>query len=319
MSVINSMLRDLDRRHAPLPVKTNVQIAPAQNRRVWPRSALVLCVLVIAAAWSWKNYIAEKTVVPANSQSGSSLATTRREAKNIPIGSLSTSMPTTVAASTEANPASVPETNHASESVVIKEQKKELKVEAITSGSTPEKIAETPSLNINKSQTSIALSEEKSASPIAVVEKEKVEKPAPIIKQERKNTDTLNDERYQLARTALAQNQPQRAYELLRDNPPPLANATDYHAVLAALEQQLGHYGDAILRYQQLLMLDQNQASWWLGLALSLEGDLRNNKALEGAQRGGDALAAYRHATALDSLPDAARQYANARIAALGK
>ncbi|MFT3928985.1 MAG: hypothetical protein QM709_01705 [Spongiibacteraceae bacterium] len=137
--------------------------------------------------------------------------------------------------------------------------------------------------------------------------------PAPIIKQERNSTDDLNAERYQLARNALAQNQPQRAYELLRDNPPALANNSDYHAVLAAAEQQLGHYADAGLRYQQLLMIDQNQASWWLGLALSLD----QNQSLDGAHRSSEALAAYQHAVQLNSLPEAAHQYAAARIAAL--
>lgn len=128
-----------------------------------------------------------------------------------------------------------------------------------------------------------------------------------IIKQERQSAEDLIAERYQLARSALTQNQPQRAYELLRDTPPPLAGNTDYHAVLAAIEQQLGHFADASSRYQQLLIVDQNQASWWLGLALSLDGQQRNT----------EALAAYRRAIALNTLPAAARDYAAARIAAL--
>ncbi|HEY3699740.1 MAG TPA: hypothetical protein VGK97_10440 [Spongiibacteraceae bacterium] len=136
-----------------------------------------------------------------------------------------------------------------------------------------------------------------------------VEQPAPIFKQERKNPDALNDERYQLARAALSQGQPQRAYELLRNDPPPISTAVDYHAVLAALEQQLGHYSDASARYQQLLSLDQNQASWWLGLGLSFDGEHRNV----------EALAAYRQAAALNALPEAAQQYIAGRIAALGK
>lgn len=141
--------------------------------------------------------------------------------------------------------------------------------------------------------------------PVEVISKPK--ETTPIIKQQRKSVDDVAEERYQLARAALTQNQPQRAYELLRDNPPSLLSNTDYHAVLAAVEQQLGHYADANLRYQQLLSVDQNQSSWWLGLALSLEGEHRNK----------EALAAYRRAAQLNSLPEAAHQYVAARIAAL--
>ena len=284
MSVINSMLRDLDRRHAPLPMNTNVRVSTIVNSRTWPRAAFALCALFIfiVAMWSWNHYsvqdnAAAKTIIPVvraapnapskriesiaptNRRSAASFATTRREP--LPGGSEAASMPPTVAANEEANRLA------------------------------PQNISSKENRAVEKSK-----------------EKTDKQEPAPVLKQERKAPEDLNAERYQLARAALAQNQPQRAYELLRDSPPTVASATDYHAVLAAVEQQLGYYADASLRYQQLLLLDQNQASWWLGLALSLEGE----------HRSGDALTAYQRTAALNALPDAARQYVTARIAALG-
>lgn len=309
MSVINSMLRDLDRRHAPLPEKANVQPTLAQKNRALPRSAVALCALIIVAMWSWNHHMQQKIsltakptldvqnkIVPANSRSTSAFATTRRE--SLPGGSEAASMPPTVAANTEVErPASVPTPNT--------EPKLDRKIkESSANNSVPINSEKSSVIPEPMNQSNLREEDKKAQTAKTSVA---VEQPAPIIKQDRINPNALNDERYQLARAALAQNQPQRAYELLRDNPPPVASATDYHAVLAAVEQQLGHYADASLRYQQLLTLDQNQASWWLGFALSLEGEHRNR----------DALAAYQRAAQLNSLPDAARQYADTRIAAL--
>lgn len=312
MSVINSMLRDLDRRHAPSPFKGNVSInanvqpSLTPSSRVAPRSAIALCMLIGLVILSWNQHfkktdeqntsakktissttqsqaaapaqptITEKTTSqqkieapePTNRRLTESFATTRRE----PIhgGSESASMPPTIAANNSVNRPAL--RNSATDKKEVTEETEEPAMVAATKAAIPE------------TKTS-----------------------APIVKQERKTDSDLNTERYQLARNALAQNQPQRAYELLKDNPPALASNTDYHAVLAAVEQQLKHFADASLRYQQLLIVDQTQSSWWLGLALSLEGQHRN----------ADALAAYRRAISLNSLPDAAREYAITRIAAL--
>jgi tetratricopeptide (TPR) repeat protein len=289
MSVINSMLRDLDRRHAPLPIKAHVQSAPIKNHRIWPRIALALSVVVATAMWGWSQYSPHIVAVstdnpPIPPEEGKSKGTQD-------VGMSSTSISASHGL----------EKNSLGQAVV-----------AIKSGETTsrDKLHEKSSL----SSAPLPAGEEKTVREIKIAAEEKpqaqpeVRSAAPIIKQERKIPEDINSERYQLARSALTQNQPQRAYELLRDNPPPIVNATDYHAVLAAVEQQLGHFADASLRYQQLLLLDQNQASWWLGFALSLEGE----------HRSGDALTAYRHAATLNSLPEAARQYVTARIAALG-
>ncbi len=287
MSVINSMLRDLDRRHAPLPIKTHVQPAATQKHRAWPRSAVALCALFILAIWSWNHH--SQQIATTNPVSpAANMAITQPE-KNKPRIQIAT--PAAKAVTSSARPMQTPAPAKLHETGT-----ESLKVDKPASAISPGD----PGKTLEKRQTRIAVAEKSD-------EKSEAQASTPVVKQERIPPDDLNNERYQLARAALAQNQPQRAYELLRDNPPPLARAIDYHAVLAAVEQQLGHYGDASLRYQQLLSLDQNQASWWLGFALSLEGE----------HRSADALAAYRRAVALNALPDAARQYVLARIAAL--
>ena len=336
MSVINSMLRDLDRRHASMPINANVQPTPSQSNRVAPRSAIALCVLIALVIFSWNQHSKETTPTnavddqpremkverpehtesqtltattpqqlsasePSNRRLTSSFTTTRRE----PIhgGSVSASMPTTVAANEEVNQLAPQDSSSGKKEAIEANLERPLLQSRAPEG---------PKGGAERSEAEGSSSQKITPSPLqgtppAMQEEPKIETSAPIIKQERKSDHDLNAERYQLARSALAQNQTQRAYELLKDNPPALASNTDYHAVLAATEQQLKLFSDASLRYRQLLAIDQNQASWWLGLALSLDGQQRNT----------DALAAYRHALALNSLPDAARDYANARVAAL--
>ncbi len=116
------------------------------------------------------------------------------------------------------------------------------------------------------------------------------------------------DLRLLLARTRLAAGKPNDAWQLLREHAPTLQSNTDYHAVLAALEQQLGHSADAAVRYNALLAIDSTQGVWWLGLGLALESQ----------QRRGEASDAYRHALMQSTLPAVAHDYAVARVAALG-
>jgi MSHA biogenesis protein MshN len=111
-----------------------------------------------------------------------------------------------------------------------------------------------------------------------------------------------------LARTRMAAGRANEAWQLLRERVPVLAGHTDYHAVLAALEQQLGHSAEAAVRYNALLAIDSTQGAWWLGLGLALESQ----------QRRAEASNAYRRALMQANLPAAARDYATARIAALG-
>ncbi len=109
------------------------------------------------------------------------------------------------------------------------------------------------------------------------------------------------------ARILSKQGTPDEALELLQRSPPPLAQDPEYHALIAALYQKLGEHGLAADLYRLVLGLEPQNAAWWMGFAISLEG--------EGSA--GSALLAYRAATALSELGPESQRYVESRIAAL--
>jgi type II secretory pathway predicted ATPase ExeA/Tfp pilus assembly protein PilF len=97
------------------------------------------------------------------------------------------------------------------------------------------------------------------------------------------------------------------ALEILKRSPPPLAEDPEYHALLAALYQKQGQHGLAVDLYRAVLNEGPQNAAWWMGFGISLEG--------EGAP--GSALLAYRAAAALTSLDPESQRYVDLRIIAL--
>lgn len=110
------------------------------------------------------------------------------------------------------------------------------------------------------------------------------------------------------ARILSERGSPAEALELLRRSPPPIARDPEYHALIAALYQMLGEHGLAADLYRQVLGTAPQNAAWWMGFGIALEGD--------GAE--GSALLAYRAAAALASLGPDSRRYVESRISALG-
>ncbi len=304
MSVINSMLRDLDRRHAPSPFKANPAISataqPAPTPRNFSRVVLALCAITALALLGWNQHI-------SNQNSGNNALATANDTTQPQTAKADTQTAAVDAVSPPATVVSERATGipAVSRDTLASDAQPVSRLSAAPANASLDHRFAAQNAAAEKNAASASEKPEIAAeTPATVFEPAQVQ---PIVKQERAAEADLNAQRYQLARNALAQNQAQRAYELLRDDPPPLAADNDYHAVLAAAEQQLGHYGDASLRYRQLLAFDEQQASWWLGLGLALEGE----------QRARDALAAYRRAAQLQALPEAAQQYVTARIAAL--
>lgn len=111
------------------------------------------------------------------------------------------------------------------------------------------------------------------------------------------------------ARLLVNQGEVAQAAQALERAAPDLAAQPGYYAFLAALYQRLGRYAQAAQLYQQVLRLRPQNGVWWMGLALSLEGD------------GNDAAALQAYARARDSgnLAPKLLSYVNERIAALGK
>lgn len=99
----------------------------------------------------------------------------------------------------------------------------------------------------------------------------------------------------------------EEALEILQRSPPLLAEDPEYHALLAALYQRQGEYGLAVDLYRAVLNEGPQNAAWWMGFGISLEGD--------GAPR--SALLAYRAASALTSLDTESQRYVDSRIVTL--
>lgn len=110
------------------------------------------------------------------------------------------------------------------------------------------------------------------------------------------------------AQRLMNQGKSANAVAILEKSPPPLTEAPDYHALLAALLQQLGQHARSAELYQQLVQVSPERGVWWLGLAISLEE----------TDRGSDALAAYQQALQHELSSDL-RQYVATRISALSR
>jgi MSHA biogenesis protein MshN len=116
-----------------------------------------------------------------------------------------------------------------------------------------------------------------------------------------------SDFRLMLARLYSQQNKPTEAMQLLSTHKPQAYLEVDYLAFRATLAQQLDVYQTALSDYQQLTQLENNNAKWWLGLAV-VNDKLNQVEA---------ALAAYRQARALAQLDGAVDQFMQQRITIL--
>lgn len=89
--------------------------------------------------------------------------------------------------------------------------------------------------------------------------------------------------------------------------PPDLKDDKDYHAFIAALYQQNGQHEHARNTYERLLVLEPNNATWWMGLGISLENIGEKN----------DAMEAYRIASNDESLKASIKEFLESRLSAL--
>lgn len=90
---------------------------------------------------------------------------------------------------------------------------------------------------------------------------------------------------------------------------PDLSTQSDYHALRATLNQQLGHYEIAIKIYQDVLRVKPDRGRWWMGLALSLES--------QGDQT--SASKAYRNAMLTSDLNYSMKNFAEQKVRELGR
>ncbi len=88
---------------------------------------------------------------------------------------------------------------------------------------------------------------------------------------------------------------------------PTVASDLEYHALLAALQQELGQHQAAASNYRLLLAQRPQAALWWFGLAISLDQSGQAPEAKE----------AYQRARTLPGLREDLKAYANERLEVL--
>ncbi|GEM_PF-133493 len=111
-----------------------------------------------------------------------------------------------------------------------------------------------------------------------------------------------------LARAQLKAGDQAGAIATLRTRAPQLQRNPGYHALLAALYQQVGDWSSSAALYRQLVVLRPDQASWQLGLGIALEQlDQRTQAARH-----------YRIALQGQGLDSNARRFAGERASSLG-
>ncbi len=110
------------------------------------------------------------------------------------------------------------------------------------------------------------------------------------------------------ARMLLTNEQLPEAIAVLRAEPrPELKGDLEYHALLAALLQEVGNHSEAGRVYSQLLAVRPQEAVWWMGLAISLEQ----------VGNADEARKAYRQALVAPGLNPNLNRYVRDRLQAL--
>lgn len=112
-----------------------------------------------------------------------------------------------------------------------------------------------------------------------------------------------------LARGQLLAGEREAAITTLRRNAPELSREPLYHALLAALYQQVGDWSASAALYGRLVALRPTQGTWQLGLAIALE---QLDQPAQAARR-------YRLALQGQDLDTSARLFAAERAAILGE
>ncbi len=79
------------------------------------------------------------------------------------------------------------------------------------------------------------------------------------------------------SRLLVAEQKNSEAITLLERFSPDVKQATDFYRLLAGLYQKEGRYAESAQQYRKLLSVDDRQATYWLGLAVSLDA-LRDDK-----------------------------------------
>lgn len=172
-------------------------------------------------------------------------------------------------------------------------------------------IIETPA-PVSESEVFAALPEPDLSAPAEIIKQpssmqvEKVLQDPQLVAAEQARAQQLQQKQHLLqgARQASQQQQWQQALQLLQQIPPEFSSAESWQ-LQANARQQSGDFPGALASWQQLLQLQPQLAQAWLGKALAHD---------QLAQLP-EARAAYQQAYALPGLSDASRQFIQQRLA----
>ena len=110
-----------------------------------------------------------------------------------------------------------------------------------------------------------------------------------------------------LAHIYVAEDNYPLALSTLQSSQPTMAENLEYYAFLAALHEHVGHYAKSASLYSVLLQHQPQNAIWWLGLAIALEGSGQAKQARH----------AYRKAELSQDLQPQLQNYIHKRLAIL--
>jgi hypothetical protein len=109
------------------------------------------------------------------------------------------------------------------------------------------------------------------------------------------------------ARIWMSNRQTDRAIALLKQQPPSIANDSEYYELMATALQQQGFPAKAAQVYYQLLQIENDVPRWWIGMGY----------ALEQIKRYSDARNAYQRGMQIPTIDSGLKNYASQRIQAL--
>lgn len=107
-----------------------------------------------------------------------------------------------------------------------------------------------------------------------------------------------------MARLLVAQGQHKEALALLKQFHPSMNSAPDYYGLLAAIFEGLGRTTEAGSLYQSLVKIEPSNGRYWLGFAIALENKKANQQAID----------AYIRASQSETSQPDIRSYAEGRL-----
>lgn len=309
MSLVNTMLEDLDRRTPLEPVGNALGfLAPAgasEPSFAWRTALLPALVLVLLAALAWQ-YL--RTSVAAVEPAAASAILPERAPGPPPALAVSKPAPAALAPPAAGLPEPRPETRAMPrfEPVAAAEAPAEPARLASAQPQAAPVIDAAPPARPATLRSYDELQQQRREI-LSLLQSGQAEAALPRIEAAREKWPADPGLERIAARTLLQLGRHQQAVSLLRRLAAGGADA-ELLELLALAEQRVGQHERAAAAWQQLTRLDPQRGSWWFGLAVSL--DARGDR--PGARRG------YERALSADDMTGTLRDYARQRLLALG-